>query len=206
MQTKRAFTIIEVLVAVMIFAVGLLSAYILVNTANSLSLRSKQEIIAANLLRESLEHIKNIRDTNMLHFRKYDSLAGVRVCAGPIDCTMIDGWYTVENSYIPGSSPIRMETLISPPTIRKTWIVDESRKGLSTTTIRLCLDSIGRYTYQCGISGSTTTPYYRYIRIETSTTDPVIPPSALRVTAYVSTTEGGVREYTMTTLITDWKK
>ena len=74
LRTRSAFTLIEVLIAILIFSVGLIAAFVLTSTATSLSMRSKQEIIATNLLREQLEIAKNIRDTNFLALRKYDSL------------------------------------------------------------------------------------------------------------------------------------
>ena len=74
---RSGFTLVEVLVAILIFGLGLISAFVLSNTANSLSMRSKQEIIATNLLREQLELFKNIRDTNFLALRDFDSLRGV---------------------------------------------------------------------------------------------------------------------------------
>ena len=74
LQSRSAFTLIEVLIAILIFSLGLIAAFVLTSTATSLSMRSKQEIIATNLLREQLEIAKNIRDTNFLALRKYDSL------------------------------------------------------------------------------------------------------------------------------------
>lgn len=72
--SSRGFTLVEVLVAILIFGLGLISAFVLSSSANSLSMRSKQEIIATNLLREQLELFKNIRDTNFLALRDFDSL------------------------------------------------------------------------------------------------------------------------------------
>jgi prepilin-type N-terminal cleavage/methylation domain-containing protein len=76
-SNRSGFTLVEVLVAILIFGLGLISAFVLSNTASSLSMRSKQEIIATNLLREQLELIKNIRDTNFLALRDFHSLRGV---------------------------------------------------------------------------------------------------------------------------------
>jgi prepilin-type N-terminal cleavage/methylation domain-containing protein len=76
-SNRSGFTLVEVLVAILIFGLGLISAFVLSNTASSLSMRSKQEIIATNLLREQLELVKNIRDTNFLALRDFHSLRGV---------------------------------------------------------------------------------------------------------------------------------
>lgn len=74
-MNKKGFTIVEVMVAILVFAVGLVGAFVLVNTAISLSVRSKQEIIATNLIREQLELAKNVRDTNWLALRDWKSLS-----------------------------------------------------------------------------------------------------------------------------------
>ncbi len=80
---SAGFTLVEILIAILIFGLGLISAFVLSNTASSLSMRSKQEIIATNLLREQLELFKNIRDTNFLALRNFDSLQGVNpICTG----------------------------------------------------------------------------------------------------------------------------
>lgn len=84
--SRKGFTIVEVLIAILIFGLGLVSAYVLSSAAGSLSLRSKQEILATNLLREQLELFKNIRDTNFLALRDFDSLRGVNPSCSGADC------------------------------------------------------------------------------------------------------------------------
>lgn len=65
-RSKRAFTIIELLIAIVVFALGLVSAYSLLRTATFLSDRSSDEIVGGNLMRERLELVKNVRDSNWL--------------------------------------------------------------------------------------------------------------------------------------------
>ena len=73
-NSRGGFTLIEILIAILIFSLGLIAAFTLISTATALSTRSKQEIIATNLLREQIEIVKNIRDTNFLALRDYTSL------------------------------------------------------------------------------------------------------------------------------------
>ena len=62
------------MVGIVIFTMGFMGAYLLVDSANSLSIRSKDQIIGANLMREQLELIKNVRDTNWLRLNTLDSI------------------------------------------------------------------------------------------------------------------------------------
>lgn len=102
---QRGFTLIEVLIAILIFGLGLLSAFVLSSSANSLSLRSKQEIIATNLLREQIEVFKNIRDTNFLALRDFDSLRGVDPSCAGADCKIEFGYAVLGARYAMGTSP-----------------------------------------------------------------------------------------------------
>jgi len=52
----------------------LLSAYLLIYSALNSSLKSRNEIIAANLARESIELIKNNRDSNWSKMLKWNKL------------------------------------------------------------------------------------------------------------------------------------
>jgi hypothetical protein len=51
-----------------------LSAYLLIYASITSSIKSKNEIVAANLCREQIELIKNLRDTNWLQMKTWDKL------------------------------------------------------------------------------------------------------------------------------------
>ena len=81
------------------------------------------------------------------------------------------------------------------------------------TTFRYCIDTLGRYRQGtvCGLAGMSPTPYYGWILLRpltavnsTGTLQEVAGGTTL--TAYLATTEGGYREYTMSTILTDFKK
>ena len=73
-NTKGAL-LIEVLVSILIFTIGMVAAFSLLMNAVRLNSLSKNRIIAVNLARESLEIVKNIRDTNWLVYS-----ANIREC------------------------------------------------------------------------------------------------------------------------------
>lgn len=168
----------------------------------SLSLRSKQEILSANVLREQLELVKNIRDTNYLALRNWSSLKSFpSLCTG--SCDLAPGYYTIENNYDP-VAPIRLISLgtsINP----KAVTISEANNPRNSTSLRLCIDDIGRYTHQC-TTNMKRSPYYSYLKVEPVKTGSITVPSALMLTAYFATTEGGYREFSMYTILTDWKK
>lgn len=89
------------MVGIVIFTVGFLGAYLLVNSANDASLRSRDKLIGANLMREQIELIKNLRDTNWLQFRVWDSLQLAIDPVIPIPTFEDNTYYTIENNFAP---------------------------------------------------------------------------------------------------------
>lgn len=63
-RTRSAFSIIELMVGIFIFTLGLLSVYMVLMTSINANERNKNAIIASNLAREQIEILRNIRDTN----------------------------------------------------------------------------------------------------------------------------------------------
>lgn len=224
---RSGFTLIEVLIAILIFGLGLISAFVLSSTASSLSMRSKQEIIATNLLREQLELFKNIRDTNFLALRDFNSLRGVSPACSGDDCKIEYGYSSVGTRYSTALTPVSFTKNIfggatGIPTVGPGWntpngiqahkalVSDESHKPKGSSAIRYCQDSVGRYRLDCDASMKLT-PYYGFVLVQpvlasgTSTAEFAVE-NAFKVSAYFATTEGGYREMSMSTIITDFKK
>ena len=61
---SRGFTLVEVLVAVTLMTTALVPAFVLSGSAVKLSLRIKNELIAAALAQEGVEVVRAIRDAN----------------------------------------------------------------------------------------------------------------------------------------------
>jgi prepilin-type N-terminal cleavage/methylation domain-containing protein len=212
------FTLVEVLVAILIFGLGLISAFVLSNAASSLSMRSKQEIIATNLLREQIELFKNIRDTNFLALRDFNSLRGADPTCSGLGCEIETGYAVLGTSYSPSGSPVFYKKGIFPGAspnpsgnrAHQALVSAESLKPIGTTTVRYCQDGMGRYHLDCD-SSMKFTPYYGFVLVQPLETDGAGVPKfvvegAFQITAYFATTEGGYRELAISTIVTDFKK
>ncbi|MBP8017194.1 prepilin-type N-terminal cleavage/methylation domain-containing protein, partial [Candidatus Gracilibacteria bacterium] len=136
-KTNSGFSMIELMVAIIIFTIGGLSAYLLVYSAINSSIRSKSEIIASNIARQQIELIKNIRDTNWLQFKTWNKLDN----AGSLGETLTGGYYTIENNFNL-TNPIKITNISSD------FDGSESKVLSSSSTVKLCLDNKDRYTHE----------------------------------------------------------
>ena len=72
--TTSGFTLIELIVGMTIFSIGLAGIYALLQTTMSTVRYSQDEIIVSGLLREQIDLVNNIRDTNLRNYISWDSL------------------------------------------------------------------------------------------------------------------------------------
>jgi Tfp pilus assembly protein PilV len=118
-----------------IFAVGMTAILAMLHSAISSSIRSKEEIVAANLLREQIELVKNIRNTNTKSFAPWD-----RVLASPGMNAFDRSVLLIENNYTSNIADYgNIEK--SPVSIRKAAFSDTDSDATKFTDSRLYLDS-----------------------------------------------------------------
>ena len=67
-KSRRGETIIEVLIAVLVLAVGIIAGVRLLISSGINNELSRERVVATNLAREGIEAVRNIRDTNWLRF------------------------------------------------------------------------------------------------------------------------------------------
>ncbi len=72
--TRGGFTLIELIVGMTIFSIGLAGIYALLQTTMSSVRYSQDEIIISGLLREQIDLVNNIRDTNLRNYIPWDSV------------------------------------------------------------------------------------------------------------------------------------
>lgn len=77
MQFKHStsgFTLIELIVGMTVFSIGLTGIYALLHSTMSSVNYSRDEIIISGLLREQIDLVVNIRDTNLRNYIPWDSV------------------------------------------------------------------------------------------------------------------------------------
>jgi len=62
--SQKAFSIIEVMIGIFVFSLGLISIYALLASSLNVNSYNRNAIIASQLAREQLEFVYNLRDTN----------------------------------------------------------------------------------------------------------------------------------------------
>lgn len=177
----KAFSIIEVMIGIFIFSLGLVAIYALLISSLNLSEYNRHAIVASQLAVEQIEIVRNIRDTNYKSLRAWNMLPSG---------WMLWAWYfTVENNF--SGNHIDIQALTS----FQEWkdVLDEMQ------SYRLCLSSTWVYSYACTWD-AVETPYYRYLYLEE------ISDESLRLTSKVIWYARGYHEYDITTLITDWRR
>jgi prepilin-type N-terminal cleavage/methylation domain-containing protein len=71
--SHSGFTLVELIVGMTIFAIGLTGIYGLLSSVMKNANYSRHEVVVANLLREQNELFHNIRDTNVRNYAKWDT-------------------------------------------------------------------------------------------------------------------------------------
>lgn len=74
LRNNSGFTLVELLIGMTIFAIGMTGIYALLSSTMNHASYSRHEIVVANILREELELAKNTRDTNIRNFLPWDRI------------------------------------------------------------------------------------------------------------------------------------
>ena len=218
--TTSGFTLIELIVGMTIFSIGLAGIYALLQTTMSTVRYSQDEIIVSGLLREQIDLVNNIRDTNLRNYISWDSVL-LTTTNGWNDSTIFTGGiYTIENSFT--TTGITFDNITNNGTIAKSPIKltklsgfpnDDAAKWWAT---QLIFDERGRYTHTGSVSG-TGTNFASYIivsplgytgstgvftEVKKDTKNQWWLIDARVLVRY----NGGYREYDAKSMITDWQK
>jgi prepilin-type N-terminal cleavage/methylation domain-containing protein len=89
------FTLIEVMVGMTIFAIGMTGIFVLLQVGIGTAGSARYEVVATNLLREQIELVRNNRDTNYAVYRPWNEACIDADCAK----ILIPGTYIVENNF-----------------------------------------------------------------------------------------------------------
>jgi hypothetical protein len=137
-----------------IFSIGLAGIYTLLQTTMTTAGSSRDEIIVAGLLREEIDLVNHIRDTNLHNYIPWDSIA-----SGSTQTMFSSGVFTIENDYTATGitlDPTNGAILTSPVKLTKiaTFPTDSTDLVGKWSATQLYLDSQGRYTHTTSSSGT----------------------------------------------------
>ncbi len=194
------FSIIEILIGIFVFSLGLVSIYALLASSLGVNDYNKNAIIASNLAREQIEIFRNIRDTNYKKLNIWNQI-NPEESYSTANFFSTGSYYTIENIF---------DTTVSFPSVVQDISLgfkegEENLTGVSMQSYRLCMNSEGIYTYKC--SGNISTPFYRYLFIEDLKDElgnTII--GAFQVHSKVIWYKRGYHEYEIKTIVTDWRR
>jgi prepilin-type N-terminal cleavage/methylation domain-containing protein len=93
--STSGFTLIELIIGMTIFSIGLTGIYALLHSTMSSVSYSRDEIIVSGLLREQIDLVMNIRDTNLRNYIPWDSVH----IDGSSQSIFASGIYLIENDF-----------------------------------------------------------------------------------------------------------
>lgn len=202
------FTLVELIVGMTVFAIGLSGIYVLISSVMGNAAYSRHEVVVANLLREQLELVRNVRDTNLQNYIPWDSAK----FDSSAQTWFVSGMYIIENDFTASESVINVDgTLASSPVkIKKIDPIPTDQKQIFEK-MQLFLDAQWRYTHTNTASGTLYASYilvtpigysdalwYQKIEKDSKSQWYIID---ARVIVWAGR---GYREYDAKTMITDW--
>lgn len=192
-----------------IFSIGLAGIYALLQTTMSTVRYSRDEIVVSGLLREQIDLVMSIRDTNLRNYIPWDS---VFIDPPVSDTALTAGIYTIENNYTTASividqnvgtissSPIKVTKLATFP------VTDEDKWSIA----QLRLDNQWRYIHSQTIG--TGTQYASYIIVSPLSINSVDVKKDWKNQWWIIDARvlikwnGYYREYDAKSMVTDWQK
>jgi hypothetical protein len=200
-----------------IFSVGMTAILALIHSTIDNSIWSRHEIVASNLLREEIELMKNIRNSNVRSFVPWDT-----VFTGWSQPWRLSAWiYTLENDYTatwviytPWTSDIEHSHIymenITAGILGAPDIDTKFKLG------QLYLDNKWRFTHTITGSGTNFASYVIISPLIVNTLSWPIEPKDVPIVwrnqwyildaRVITKWRGWYREYDLKTVITDWKK
>jgi prepilin-type N-terminal cleavage/methylation domain-containing protein len=73
-HSHTGFTLVEVVVGMTVFSIGLTAIFALLSTTMTSASYARHETVIAGLLREQMELVKNLRDTNLKNYIAWDKI------------------------------------------------------------------------------------------------------------------------------------
>ena len=191
----QAFTLVEVIIGIMVLSIVMFSITVLTITVIQANQANINKLTAYYLAQESLEGMRNVRDSNWSQNHSWNSGGSIYSSFDWGADFDADGYYTVDYQ-ANGSAD-------TPPWTVSAWASEAS--AMSAGVLYRAEDSAGDLFYvhdTTGFVDTTLTPYSRYLAL---TYDPV--EDIFQVTAIVFWEEHNRdREVQVSTQLSDWRE
>jgi Tfp pilus assembly protein PilV len=197
---KKAFSIIEILVWIFIFSLWLVSIYAIIVSTLRINDYNSNYIVAANLAKEQIELVRNIRDSNYKVLKPFDLKNPDWTSFNNIDKFEIGHYYKIENNFWENVFPISLEDIT-------VWF-KEWKDNLNSTSMqwyRLCINTENNYTYNC-MGDNIKTEYYRFFYINKVENIDWIIEDSYKITSKVVWYKRWYHEFIINSIIADWKR
>lgn len=214
---KKGFTLVELLVGMTIFTVGITSIFLLLESTFKSASISRNEIIVANLLREQIELIRNLKENNYKNFAKWDLAKITDESGNIVKNSLFEGNFLVENNFDEKKFEFDENWISKSPIkiIQKNFNDNDDQKIFEET--RLCFNSENFYTHCNGSANEKKTSFASYIKISEMKYDEKNENSkilnennenqAYIIEAFViNKNNSNYRKYDAKTIITNWMK
>ncbi len=196
--SQKAFSIIEVMIGIFVFSLGLISIYALLASSLNVNSYNRNAIIASQLAREQLEFVYNLRDTNYEKLQLWNLVS-------PSNTFTPWKYY---KAYQDTNYDIVLEEI---PTLSGSLPEGKSELSemwnMSNSGYRICMNW-DMYEYCPSIlSWEQTTPFYKYLAVEQAVDELGNPiTDAFLIISKVIWYKRGYHEYEIKTVITDWRR
>jgi len=191
------FSIIEVMIAIFIFSMWMASVFMVISSSINLNNLNKNQIVAANLAREEIEIIRNIRDSNYKTFHKWNWVPN-----SWNDYTQFfEIWknYKIENDFTSKDFPFKIIEIVS---------LEEWKSNIwngSMDDFRLYINAENQYTYTQIWNKKTI--FYRYLKIEKlKNWDWNIIPNTMKIKSKVIWYSKWYHEFEIKTILADFNR
>ena len=197
-KQTNAFTIIEILVWILIFSMGIVSVFSLIISTLNINENNKNYIIAANLAKEQIELVRNIRDSN---FKKVQIYNQINPSFDGDNRVVFELWkcYTIENDFSSSASfPVKVVPQNNCP---EKW-------KFPPDSLSICIDSDNLYTHDCNWNEKI--PFFKYIEIlpveYKDGSDVKTIENSFKVVSRVVRNSRWYREFEIVSIFTDFKR
>lgn len=197
---SAAFSIIEVLIGIFVFSLGLISIYALIASSLSVGAHNKHTIIASNLAREQIELFVNIRDTNYKKLQVWNKQNPFTDFSSDSKVFQADHYYSL--FLAPDTQTLEVYEL---------WknLIEGSQELQTMSLIpwyKICID-MDTYVPCQNLHTEQKTVFYKYLYVsEYDVEGNSLPQWAFRLVSKVIWKSGAYSEYDISTIVTDWRR